>query len=289
MLVHYNTSMGIIIKTPKQILAIERSCRLAGECLEYIRPFVKAGTSTGDLDARLETFIRARGAIPAPKGYNGFPKATCISVNEVICHGVPGERVLQDGDIVNIDVTTILGGYYGDAAYMYAVGEISEDAKKIMAVAKKCMNIGIANIRPGERLGCLGFEISKYAVSQGCSVVHQFCGHGVGIQFHEEPQVPYLAAVRNEGPRLRPGMIFTVEPMINLGVPDAIINETDGWTASTADGKLSAQYEHTVLVTQQGVRILTTHPKETVDGQAGPIQRQDQEANRSGGPGEAGA
>ena len=282
MLVHYNTSMGIIIKTPRQIVGIERSCILAGGCLEYIKPFVRAGVTTAELDLQIEKFIYDHGAIPAPKGYHGFPKATCISVNEVICHGIPGAQVLKDGDIVNIDVTTILGGYYGDTSYMFAVGQLSEDAKKITAVARKCMNIGIANVWPGQRLGNIGFEINKYALSQGCSVVHQFCGHGVGIQFHEEPQVTYNNTTKDEGPRLRPGMIFTIEPMINLGVAEAVIDESDQWTARTQDGALSAQYEHTVLVTHKGVRILTTHPKEIDDGQAGTVQRQDEAADRPG-------
>jgi methionyl aminopeptidase len=284
MLVHYNTSMGIIIKTPRQVVGIEQSCKLAGECLEYIRPFVRAGVTTSELDLQIEKFIYDHAALPAPKGYCGFPRATCISVNEVICHGIPGGQILKGGDIVNIDVTTILGGYYGDTSYMFAVGEVSDDAKKIMAVAHKCMNIGIANVWPGQRLGNIGFEINKYARSQGCSVVHQFCGHGVGIQFHEEPQVTYNNTVRGEGPRLRPGMIFTIEPMINLGVAEAVIDEVDQWTARTQDGALSAQYEHTVLVTDKGCRILTTHPKEISDGQAATVQRQDEAADRPGGP-----
>ncbi len=252
----------IIIKTPRQIEGIERSCKLAGDCLKYIQPFVKPGVTTEELDEKIEKYIVSHKATPAPKGYLGFPKSVCTSINEVICHGVPGPQVLKEGDILNIDVTTILNGYYGDVSYMFAVGQISEDAKKIMGVAKKCTNIGIANVYPGQKLDNIGYEITKYATSQGCSVVFDYCGHGLGLEFHEDPQIKYNITKIDEGPMLRSGIVMTIEPMINLGVPDSITDETDGWTARTADGKLSAQYEHSVLVCPDGVKILTRHPDE---------------------------
>jgi methionyl aminopeptidase len=252
--------MAIIIKNARQIEGIEKSCALASDALAFIKPFVVAGVSTGELDHKIEKFIYEHGAIPAPKGYHGFPAATCISVNEVICHGIPSEYKLKDGDIVNIDVTTILNGFYGDTSTMFAIGEISEDAKKIIRVAKKCLEVGIEQVKPNNRLSNIGYEIAKYADSESCSVVHQFCGHGVGLEFHEEPQVNHIAPP-NEGPYLRAGMIFTVEPMINLGKPEAVIDESDKWTARTIDGALSAQYEHTVLVTKHGVKVLTKHPE----------------------------
>lgn len=246
----------IYLKNYKQVEGIRKSSMLAAQTLKHIATFVKAGVTTGFLNDEAERFIRENGAIPAPLGYRGYPKATCVSVNEVICHGIPSDRVLKDGDILNVDVTTILDGYYGDTSTMFAVGEISSDAKKLLEVAKQCLHIGVQQVKPGNYLGNIGYEINRYAVKNGCSVVYQFCGHGTGLEFHEDPQICHVAD-RNTGMKLRKGMIFTIEPMINLGHPDAIINEADGWTASTIDGSLSAQYEHTVLVTPKGVEILT--------------------------------
>jgi methionyl aminopeptidase len=248
--------MAILIKNQRQIEGIRKSCRLAAATLRYISQFVVAGVTTGELNDLCEKYIVDNNAIPAPLGYMGYPKATCISLNEVICHGIPGQEKLKDGDIVNIDVTTILDGYYGDTSTMFTVGAISEDAQHLLDVAKRCLDIGIKQVRPGNRFGNIGYEIHKYAMLQGCTVVYQFCGHGVGIRFHEEPQVSHIAD-KDSGPKMRPGMIFTIEPMINLGSPEAIIDEEDKWTARTVDGKLSAQYEHTVLVTSTGAEILT--------------------------------
>ena len=248
--------MAIIIKNKSQIEGIRKSSRLAAACLQYIEPFVLPGITTAELDWRLEEFIRANGAIPACLGYMGFPKATCISVNEVICHGVPGDYVLRDGDIVNIDVTTILAGYFGDTSTMYVIGEVSEDAQHVIKVAKHCLDIGLREVYPGNRFGNIGYSIQSYAMLNGCTVVHQFTGHGVGLKFHEDPQVPFIAD-KDSGPVMKSGMIFTIEPMINLGSPDAIISESDKWTASTVDGSLSAQFEHSVLVTEDGHEVLT--------------------------------
>ena len=247
--------MAIIIKTEKQIEGIRKSSRLAAKTLKYLEPLIVPGITTGEINDLAEKFIRDNGATPACLNYRGFPKAVCTSVNEVICHGIPGDRALKEGDIINVDVTTILDGFYGDTCRMYAVGQVSESAQKIMDTAKKCLEIGIAQVRPGNRFGNIGHEIRKYATSQGYSVVWQFCGHGVGLKFHEDPQVNH-ADQKDNGPRMKEGMTFTIEPMINEGVAEALILE-DHWTAITSDHKLSAQYEHTVLVTKTGVEILT--------------------------------
>jgi methionyl aminopeptidase len=249
--------MGIIIKTKEQIEGIRKSSRLAAQCLDFIEPYVKPGVSTGELDRKIEDFIREHGATPAPLNYHGFPRATCISPNEVVCHGIPSEeRTLKDGDIINIDVTTILDGYYGDTSRMFEVGQISQQAAQLIDTTKHCLDLGIQQVKPGNRFGNIGFVIGRYAKSKGYSVVYEFCGHGVGIEFHEEPQVEHSAR-RNSGQVMRPGMIFTIEPMINMGKSRVKINESDGWTATTIDDKLSAQFEHTILVTEDGFEVLT--------------------------------
>jgi len=246
----------VIIKTPEQIEGIRKSCKLAARCLDMIGPHVVAGVTTGKLNDILEEFIRDHGAIPACLGYKGFPKAVCISVNEVICHGIPGEYVLKDGDILNIDVTTILNGFYGDTSFMYWAGEPSQEAKHLLYVTNECLARGITEVKPGAHISNIGYEINKFAVENGCSVVDFFCGHGTGLEFHEPPQVIHSAPRKGNGIQLLPGHIITLEPMINLGKPDVKVLE-DGWTAVTVDGKLSAQYEHTLLISDSGVEILT--------------------------------
>ncbi|MBN1821731.1 MAG: type I methionyl aminopeptidase [Prolixibacteraceae bacterium] len=247
----------ILIKTPEQIEGIRRSGQLAAKTLDFVGSFVKPGVTTGFLDDKIEEFIVKNGAVPATKGYNGFPKSSCISPNEVICHGIPSnEIVLKEGDIVNIDITTILNGYYGDTSRMFAVGEISPDAKDLIDVTKHCLDLGIEQVWPGNYFGNIGFVISRYARVKGYSVVYEFCGHGVGLHFHEAPQVDHTAR-RNSGEIMKPGMIFTIEPMINQGRSSAVVDKNDGWTARTIDKKLSAQFEHTILVTPEGYEILT--------------------------------
>ncbi|MBW7845501.1 MAG: type I methionyl aminopeptidase [Bacteroidia bacterium] len=246
----------IIIKTPDQIDGIRRACKLAGETLKAVAPFVKAGVTTLKLNDIAEQFMRDNGAIPATIGYNGYPKASCISVNDVICHGIPGSYELRDGDILNVDVTPILNGYYGDTSTMFAVGEITEHAKKLIAVTKECLRLGIEQCTPGKRIGDIGFVINQYAVKNGFSTVYEFCGHGVGLKFHEEPEICHIADA-NIGAVMQPGMIFTIEPMINAGKARAKIDKRDGWTARTIDGKLSAQFEHTILITQTTAEVLT--------------------------------
>lgn len=248
---------GIIIKTPEQIEGIRKSCRLAAQTLDYAAQFVKAGITTEFIDDKIEEFIREHKAIPATKGYNGYPKSSCISLNEVVCHGIPSTKtVLKEGDILNIDITTILDGYYGDTSRMFTVGEITTGAKQLIEVTRHCLDLGIQQVKPGNYFGNIGFVISRYAKAKGYSVVYEFCGHGVGLEFHEEPQVDHTSR-RNKGPKMKPGMIFTIEPMINQGRASTSIDKSDGWTARTVDNKLSAQFEHTILVTPTGFEVLT--------------------------------
>jgi len=249
--------MSIILKNKEQIEGIRKSSKMAGEVLLYIADFVKEGVTTYYLDQLIHKYIVERGGIPATMNYNGYPKSCCISLNDVICHGIPTENIiLKNGDILNIDVTTILDGYFGDTSKMFMVGDVPETATKLVNATLHCLNLGIQQVKPGNYLGNIGYVISRYAISQGFSVVYEYCGHGVGIEFHEEPQVDH-AARKNSGPKLKQGMIFTIEPMINEGKPRVRVDESDGWTARTVDNKLSAQYEHTVLVTETGCEVLT--------------------------------
>lgn len=248
---------NIIIKTREQIEGIRKSSKLAAQALDFAEQFVQAGVSTGFIDDKIEEFILSHGAIPATKGYNGYPKSSCISPNNIVCHGIPSkETILKEGDILNIDVTTILNGYFGDTSRMFSVGPISEEAEKLVDATLHCLNLGIEQVKPGNYFGNIGFVINRYAKAKGYSVVYEFCGHGVGLQFHEEPQVDH-ASRRNTGPQMKPGMIFTIEPMINQGKPRTQVDKNDGWTARTIDNKLSAQFEHTVLVTETGYEVLT--------------------------------
>lgn len=247
----------IIIKTPEQIEGIRKSSKLAGQTLEYIAPFVKEGVSTEYLDQKIEAYIRENDAIPATLGYSGYPKSCCISLNEVVCHGIPNENtILKNGDILNIDVTTILDGYFGDTSKMFTIGEVSQVALDLIEVTKHSLDLGIQQVKPGNQFGNIGFAISKYVKSQGFSVVYEYCGHGVGIEFHEEPQVDHTSR-RNTGPIMKPGMTFTIEPMINQGRPGTEVDKLDKWTARTVDKKLSAQFEHTILITETGYEVLT--------------------------------
>lgn len=248
--------MGIIIKTPEQIQGIRKSSHLAAETLKFLESHIRPGITTLVLNDLAEKFMRDHGAIPATKGYKGYKYASCISPNDVVCHGVPNSYELAWGDIVNIDVTTILDGYYGDTCRMYVVGEASEYALKLMEVTKECLRIGLEQCFPGNHLNNIGYHISEHAHRNGYSVVYEFCGHGVGLKFHEDPEVSHIAE-KNTGPILKPGMIFTIEPMINAGKARCKVDRKDGWTARTIDGKLSAQYEHTVLITDTGFEALT--------------------------------
>jgi methionyl aminopeptidase len=251
-----DTKSKIIIKTPEQIEGIRKASKLAGQTLKAVASYIKAGATTGYINDLAEQFMRDHGAIPATIGYHGYTKASCISVNDVICHGIPGTLELRDGDILNVDVTPILNGYYGDTSSMFTIGEVTEHAKKLIDVTKECLRLGIEQCTPGKRIGDIGYVINKHAVKHGYSTVYEFCGHGVGLKFHEEPEVSHIADA-NTGPVMQPGMIFTIEPMINAGKARAKVDKNDGWTARTIDGKLSAQFEHTILVTPTFAEVLT--------------------------------
>ncbi|MCT4639774.1 MAG: type I methionyl aminopeptidase [Bacteroidales bacterium] len=247
----------IIIKTEEQIAGVRASAQLAGNTLKYISEYVKEGVSTLYLNDKIEEYIRDNGATPAPLNYNGFPKACCISLNNVICHGIPSDKeIIKEGDILNIDVTTILNGYYGDTSTMFTIGECTDKAFDLVEDTEHALYLGIEQVRPGNYFGNIGFAIGRYAKSKRYSVVYEFCGHGVGLKFHEEPQVEHSAS-KNSGEIMRPGMIFTIEPMINIGKAKAVIDKEDGWTARTVDNMLSAQFEHTILVTDSGYEILS--------------------------------
>lgn len=248
-MVFRDTKSKIIIKTPEQIEGIKQASIVAANALKAVKPFVKAGVTTDYLNGICNQFMRDHGAVPATLGYHGYPKETCISVNDVICHGIPGNYILRDGDILNIDVTAILKGYYGDTSAMFTVGNVSEYAQNLIKVTKECLKLGIEESLPGKHLNNIGAAIAAHAKNHGYSVVYEFCGHGVGLKFHEEPEVCHIAEP-NTGPILQPGMIFTIEPMINAGKARSKVDKKDGWTARTIDGKLSAQFEHTICVTK---------------------------------------
>lgn len=248
---------GIIIKTPEQIEGIRRSSWLAAATLDMIGQYVKPGINTEELDNICNAFILKNGGISACIGYHGYPKFTCISIGDVVCHGIPDSKtVLKEGDIVNIDVTTIVDGYFGDTSRMYLVGEVSNESKKLVDATKKALEIGISEVRPGNRFGNIGFAIGNYAEKLGYGVVRDYTGHGTGVYFHEEPYIVHKAP-KDSGSKMEVGMIFTIEPMINAGTHKTKLL-SDGWTVKTFDGKLSAQFEHTILVTDDGCEILTT-------------------------------
>ena len=254
----YAKKHRIRIKTPEQIEGIRRAGRLVIETLDLVAPHIRPGMTTDEINTMVYDFTIRHGAIPAPLNYRGFPKSVCISINEVICHGIPGDRPFKDGDIVNVDVTSILNSYYADASKTFFVGTPGADAKKIVNVSRQCLAEGMAVVRPGNTVGDIGHEIQSYAEAQGCSVVREFVGHGVGVDFHEAPQIPHYGKP-GSGVRLVPGMVFTIEPMINLGKKELVVLD-DGWTAVTKDGSLSAQFEQTLLVTESGVESLTPYP-----------------------------
>jgi len=251
----YAQKYKIRLKDSKDIEGIRKAGRLVLETLDLVEATIRPGITTEKIDRLVHEFTIKNNAIPAPLNYRGFPKSVCTSVNEVICHGVPGNRELNGGDIINVDVTPILNGYFADASKTFFVGNPGKDARKIVRVSRESLRIGMSMVRPGNTVGDIGWAIENYANSQGCSVVRDFVGHGVGFEFHEPPQIPHFGR-RGEGIVLIPGMVFTIEPMINLGKKDLYILE-DNWTAVTKDGSLSAQFEQTVLVTSSGFESLT--------------------------------
>lgn len=249
----------IIIHNEAGFEKMRKAGKLAAETLDFITPYMKVGAKTGDIDDLIHDFILSHNAIPATLGYRGYPKSSCISINHVICHGIPGEKILMNGDIANVDVTVILDGWFGDTSRMYEIGNVGVKAKKLVQVTYDSMMKGIQAVKPGATLGDIGYVIQKYVESFRYSVVRDFCGHGVGTQFHMPPNVLHYGH-KGEGLELKEGMIFTIEPMVNVGGPDCKILD-DGWTAVTRDRSLSAQFEHTVGVTSSGVEIFTLSPK----------------------------
>jgi methionyl aminopeptidase len=251
--------MSIHIKTPDEIEKMRVACRLAAEQLRMIEPYVKAGVTTDELNDICHRYtVEVQKAIPAPLNYHGFPKSICTSVNHQVCHGIPGDKKLKSGDIVNIDVTVLKDGYHGDTSKMFLVGETSILAKRVCRISHECLLLGIEQVRPGGHLGDIGHAIQQHAEANNCSVVREYCGHGIGRTFHEEPQVLHYGTP-GTGVVMMPGMIFTIEPMINAG-KRAVKLLPDGWTVVTKDRSLSAQYEHTILVTEDGYEVLTQLP-----------------------------
>ncbi len=249
----------IIIHSKREFEGMRAAGRLAAEILDYITPYVIPGVSTQKLNDLCEAYTQKAGATSAPLGYHGFPKSICTSVNEVICHGIPNEeQILQDGDIINIDVTPILDNWHGDTSRMFLVGNVSEEARKLVDCTYRCLMAGIDRIKPGAKTGDIGFAIQTIAESEGYSVVREFCGHGLGREFHSDPQINHYGR-EGTGITLKKGMFFTVEPMINLGHWKSNIL-ADNWTALTIDHKWSAQFEHSLAVTEDGCEIFTASP-----------------------------
>ena len=246
-----------LLKTPEQIEAIKKSAALNTAILDHVAKHICAGMSTTDIDKLVFDYTTEHGGIPAPLGYEGFPKSVCTSLNNEICHGIPDENViLQEGDIINVDVSTILNGYYSDASRMFAIGKVSERAKKLLKVTEECVELGLAAAKPWGHLGDIADAINSHAQRNGYSVVEDIGGHGIGLELHEEPFVSYVTPKGTEMV-LVPGMMFTIEPMINEGSPDFFIDEDNGWTVYTEDDGLSAQIEFMVLVTETGIEVLT--------------------------------
>ena len=251
---------GIVLHTPEEFEKMHVAGKVAAECLDYITPFVKPGVSTGELDDLSREFMIAKGAVPACLGYHGYPKSVCISINHVICHGIPDyNRKLLDGDSLNIDVTAIVDGWYGDTSRMYFAGKPKIKAKRLCEVTYECMMRGIDVVKPGARFGDIGAVIEEWAHKYGYSVVDVFCGHGLGKVFHDAPNVMHCGK-KGTGPVMEEGMFFTIEPMINEGKKDALILK-DGWTAVTRDKSLSMQFEHSLGVTKDGYEVFTYSPK----------------------------
>jgi len=244
-----------IERSSEYIEGMRKACRLAAETLKMVGENIRAGITTDTINTWVHEYTLDHGATPATLNYKGYPKSTCTSLNSVVCHGIPDSTVIKEGDIINVDITSILDGYYGDTSRTFLIGECSDDAKKISAVSEECLKLGIAAVKPYGRMGDIGAAIQAHAHANGCSVVEKFVGHGIGRQFHENLQVPHFGK-KGEGIKLIPGMFFTIEPMINLGDKDLYIL-ADNWTAVTIDGKLSAQFEHTIFLTDSGVEVLT--------------------------------
>lgn len=248
--------MGIELYSGAALHSLRVAGRTAAATLVAVGRQLAAGMTTRDVDVLVREDTRHRGGAPSQLGYHGFPAAVCVSRNDVVCHGIPSNHErLEDGDIVNVDITTFIGGFHGDTSVTFCIGAPSVEARHVVEISRRCLDAGIAAVHPGARIGDIGAAITALATREGCSVVRDFCGHGIGRQMHQEPEVPHYGQ-RGRGLRLMPGMVFTIEPMINLGGPEVHVL-ADGWTAKTLDGRLSAQFEHTVLVTDDACEVLT--------------------------------
>jgi methionyl aminopeptidase len=252
--------MPVEIKSAREIEGLRVASVMAAETLVLVGEKLRAGMTTDDINTIVHEDTIRRDAYPAPLNYHGFPKSVCTSVNDVVCHGIPGPRVLKDGDIINVDVTTMYKGFYGDTSATFYIGAPSAAARHVVETARKALELGIAVVKDGARLGDIGAAIQEYVEAQDCSVVRDFVGHGIGRKFHEPPQVKHYGT-RGTGERLKAGMVFTIEPMVNLGRYEVEVDPTDKWTVTTQDGSLSAQFEHTIVVTRSGCEVLTRRAK----------------------------
>lgn len=245
-----------LIKTPDQIAKIKESCAINIAVLDYVEANIKEGVSTAEINRWVHEQTISRGAIPAPLDYESFPKSVCTSVNEVVCHGIPSEdQILKAGDIINVDVSTIYNGYFSDSSRMFCIGEVSPEKKELVKTVKECVEIGISQVKPWTPIGNMGHAVHKHALEHGYNVVSHIGGHGIGLEFHEDPWVSYVSE-ENSGVLMVPGMMFTIEPMVNMGTAETVTDETDGWTVTTVDGSPSAQWEVTVLVTEDGCEVI---------------------------------
>jgi methionyl aminopeptidase len=252
--------VGIEIKSPKEIELMRIAAQMAAETLVLVGERLRPGMTTEEINTIVHEDTVRRGAFPAPLNYRGFPKSVCTSINHVVCHGIPGAQVLKAGDIINVDVTTIYKGFHGDTSATFYIGTPSPEARLVTETARRALELGIAEVREGCRLGDIGAAIQEFVEAQGCSVVRDFVGHGIGRKFHEAPQVKHFGK-RGTGERIKAGMTFTIEPMVNLGGWEVEVDQRDKWTVTTVDGSLSAQFEHTVLCTKHGVEVLTKRGK----------------------------
>ena len=256
-----------MVKTPEEAEGMRRAGAFNGELMDYLRPFVKAGVATEEINTLAHEYTVRHGHTPAPLGYHGYPKSLCTSINNVVCHGIPSaDEVLKDGDIVNVDLTSIVDGFHGDSSETFFIGNVSGDARHLVKVTARALQLGIEAVKPGRLLRSIAEAIDPYATSQGCSVVRQYTGHGIGRKFHEHFTVYHHISDDADGIVLKPGMTLTIEPMINLGNYKVVTDIDDGWTVRTKDGTLSAQFEHTVLVTETGVEVLTRTPAQIAAG-----------------------
>ena len=249
-------------KSPREVEMMRASCQMAAETLLLVGEKLRPGMTTEEINALVHEDTVRRGGWPSPLNYHGFPKSVCTSINEVVCHGIPGAQKLRPGDIINVDVTTLYQGFHGDTSATFFVGEVSAEARHVTEVSRRALELGIAVVRDGARIGDIGEAIEDYAVAQGCTVVRDFVGHGIGRKFHTDPQVPHYKPDKGKpNPRMKAGMTFTIEPMINLGSHEVEVDDKDKWTVRTKDRRLTAQFEHTILVTRTGCEVLTARKR----------------------------